>query len=188
MAPCRSATSQISAIGAMSPSIEYTDSNATSFGASGGRLDSLRSRSAGSLCAKTSFSARLWRMPSIMEAWLLASGQHDAARQPDRQGAERRPVGHVAGVEQQRRLGAVQVRQLLLQQHVVVVGAGDVAGAAGAGAAAVQRLVHRGQHGRVLAHAEVVVGAPHRHLGRPRSRTWVAGGSCRPRCRSANTR
>ena len=55
----------------------------------------------------------------------------------------------------------MQVRKLLLQQHVVVVGAGDIAGAAGAGAAAVQRLVHGLDHARVLPHAQVVVGAPH---------------------------
>src|SRR3546814_15454650 len=42
-----------------------------------------------------------------------------------------------------------------------VVGAGNVAGAAGAGAAAVDRLVHGGEHRRVLAHAQLVVGAPH---------------------------
>src|SRR5215469_88879 len=47
--------------------------------------------------------------------------------------------------------------------HVAV--AGDVAGAAGAGADREQRLLHRRQHRRVLAHAEIVVRAPHRHLG-----------------------
>ena len=36
----------------------------------GSRSLSLRSRSRGSLCAKMRFSARLWRMPSIIEAWL----------------------------------------------------------------------------------------------------------------------
>src|SRR3546814_3920344 len=61
--------------------------------------------------------------------------------------AERRPVRYVAGGEQQGRFLAVQRRQLALQQHVVVVGAGNVAGAAGAGAAAVDRLVH-GEIGR----------------------------------------
>ena len=54
----------------------------------------------------------------------------------------------------------MQVGKLALQHDVIVVGAGDVAGAAGAGAAAVERLVHGGKHGRMLAHAEIVVGAP----------------------------
>ena len=47
---------------------------------------------------------------------------------------------------------------------MVVVGAGDVAGAAGPGAAAIERRVHRGDDGRVLAHPEIVVRAPHRDL------------------------
>ena len=38
--------------------------------------------------------------------------------------------------------------------------AADVAGAAGAGADLVQRLLHRLDDVRVLAHAEIVVGAP----------------------------
>ena len=41
-----------------------------------------------------------------------------------------------------------------------MIGAGDVAGAAGSGAAGVQRLVHGVQHDRVLAHTQVVVAAP----------------------------
>ena len=108
--------------------------------------------------------ARLWRMPSIIEAWLPRVRQDDAARHARRQRAERRPVGDVAGGEQQRGFLAVQVGELLLQQHVIVVGARDVAGAAGAGAAAVERLVHRLEHLRMLAHAEIVVRAPDRDL------------------------
>src|SRR3546814_14326833 len=54
---------------------------------------------------------------------------------------------------------------LTFQQDVEVVGAGDVARAAGTGAAAIERLLHRGDGRRMLAHAEVVVGAPARDLG-----------------------
>ena len=79
---------------------------------------------------------------------------------PARQRAEGRPVRDIAGGEQQGAFLAVQVGQLALELDVVVVGARDVAGAAGAGAAAVQRLVHGGDHRGVLAHAEIVVGAP----------------------------
>ena len=87
-------------------------------------------------------------------------GEDDAAGDQLRQGRQRGVVGDEAGGEEERRLLAVQVGQLLLQRPMVDVGAGDVAGAAGAGAATVQRLVHRRQHRRILAHAEVVVGAP----------------------------
>ena len=57
----------------MSPSIEYTLSKAISFGASGSAARSLASRSATSLCLQITFSAREWRMPSIIEAWLSES-------------------------------------------------------------------------------------------------------------------
>ena len=43
--------------------------------------------------------------------------------------------------------------------------AGDVAGAAGAGAERLRSPRHRRQHRRVLPHAEIVVRAPHRDLG-----------------------
>ena len=116
-------------------------------------------------CGRRSLARRrLWRMPSIIEAWLLAS---ESTTQPGMlrgQRAQRRPVRDVARGEQEGRLLAVQVGELALEQHVVVVGAGDVAGAAGAGAAAVDRLVHGVEHGRVLAHAEIVVRAPDRDL------------------------
>src|SRR3546814_2502813 len=54
----------------------------------------------------------------------------------------------------------MQLGKLALQPHVVGAGAGDVAGAAGAGAAGLQRLGHGSEHRGVLAHAEVVVRAP----------------------------
>ena len=47
----------------------------------------------------------------------------------------------------------MEVRQLLLQRYVIGRGAGDVAGAARAGAAAVDGVVHRRQHGGMLTHA-----------------------------------
>jgi len=89
-----------------------------------------------------------------MEAWLSQL----------RQRGKRGLVGHVAGVEQQRRLFLMKIRQLLFQLHVIPRGAGNVARAAGAGADIVQRLVHGLEHVRVLGHAEIVVGAPDDHL------------------------
>src|SRR5580658_2918592 len=51
-------------------------------------------------------------------------------------------------------------RQLALQHHMVVGRAGDVARAAGASAGLVESLMHGRQHGRMLPHAEIVVGGP----------------------------
>ena len=79
---------------------------------------------------------------------------------------QRGGVGHVARAEQQRRLLAVQRRQLLLQQHVEPVGPRDVARAPGPRPCRLQRLVHRLEHLGVLSHPQVVVAAPHRHRRR----------------------
>jgi len=58
----------------------------------------------------------------------------------------------------------MEVGKLAFQLHVIVRCAGDIARAARAGARGVQRLVHGCQYHRVLAHAEIVVGAPHRNV------------------------
>ena len=58
----------------------------------------------------------------------------------------------------------MQVRQLALEQHVVMVRAGDVARPTCAGAARIQCRMHRANDGGVLPHAEIVVGAPDRHF------------------------
>jgi hypothetical protein len=57
----------------------------------------------------------------------------------------------------------VQIGDLVLEQEMEMIIAGDVAGDAGAHRA--QRLRHRHQHRRVLAHAEIVVRAPDGDLG-----------------------
>ncbi len=76
-------------------------------------------------------------------------------------------VRDVARGEQQRGFLAVQIGQFLLQLHQRMMGAGDVAGAAGAGADARGGLDHGADHLRVLAHAEIVVGAPDHDIARP---------------------
>ena len=76
------------------------------------------------------------------------------------QGGERGVVGHIGRGEEQGRFLAMQVGQLALQLDMVMRGAGDIARAAGARAGGIQRLVHGGQHDRVLGHAQIVVGAP----------------------------
>ena len=54
----------------------------------------------------------------------------------------------------------MKVGQFLLELHQRMMGARDVAGAAGAGADAGRGLDHGADHFRMLAHAEIVVGAP----------------------------
>ena len=61
----------------------------------------------------------------------------------------------------------MQVGKLALELDQRVVGAGDVAGAAGAGAHAGRGLDHGADHLGMLAHAEIVVGAPHDDVARP---------------------
>ena len=76
---------------------------------------------------------------------------------------ERRDAGlvrDIAGGEDQRGFLAVQVGEFGLELDQRVIGAGNVAGAAGAGAHAGGGLDHGADHLGVLAHAEIVVGAP----------------------------
>ncbi len=54
----------------------------------------------------------------------------------------------------------MQVGQLMLELDQGMIGAGDVAGAAGAGAGAGGRFDHGADDLGVLAHAEIIVGAP----------------------------
>ncbi len=76
-------------------------------------------------------------------------------------------VRDVTRGEQQRRLLAVQVGQFLLELHQGMMGSGDVAGAAGAGAHPGGGLDHGANDLGVLAHSEVVVGAPDHDVARP---------------------
>ena len=121
---------------------------------------------------------------------VLLVGEDDAAGQ---ELGERRQCGFVGDEgrrEQQRRFLAVQVGELALELDVVMRRAGDVARAAGAGADRIDRLVHGGEHRRVLAHAEIVVGAPDgdgtRGLGL--LKCSAEGYAPRRRFTSANTR
>ena len=69
-------------------------------------------------------------------------------------------VGNIARGEDQGGFLAVQIGEFMLKLHQRMMGASDVAGAAGAGADAGCGLDHRADHFRVLAHAEIIVGAP----------------------------
>ena len=117
-----------------------------------------------SLWRKMCFSPPPWRMPSIIEAWFFSSEKITRPGISRCKRGKRRVVGDIGRGEQQRRFLAVQIGELGLELDVIVGGAGDVARAAGAGADRLDRLVHGGEHRRVLAHAEIIVGAPHRHV------------------------
>ena len=106
-------------------------------------------------------------MPAIIEAWLKASEKSSQPGSMRAQGLQRRLVGDVARGEDQRRFLAVQLGELALERHVQRVGAGDVARAAGARALRADRRLHGLDHDRMLAHGEIVVGAPHGDVARP---------------------
>src|ERR1700733_4541143 len=61
----------------------------------------------------------------------------------------------------------MQIGQFLLELHQEMVRASDVAGAAGAGADTGRGFDHGADHLGVLAHAEIVVGAPDHDVARP---------------------
>ena len=148
-----------------------------SFGRRGSAACSSSSRCAMSLWRKICFSHFDCRTPSIIELWLKAS---DRIRQSGMQLGDGRDAGlvrHVAGGEDQRRFLAVQVGELALELDQRVIGAGDVAGAAGAGAHAGRGLDHGADHLGMLAHAEIVVGAPHdRRRAGPAGECQIARG------------
>ena len=102
-------------------------------------------------------------------------GEHQAAGQAGGQGRERRLVGDVARGEDQGRVLAMQAGQFALQLDMQVVGAGDVARAAGAGALRRHRVTHGLEHQGVAAHAEVVIAAPDHDLARGAHRRPVQG-------------
>ena len=88
-------------------------------------------------------------------------GQDQAVGKQLGDGRDAGLVRHVARGEDEGAFLAVQVGELLLERDQGMIGAGDVAGAAGAGAHPGRGLHHRPDHLGVLAHAQIVVGAPH---------------------------
>ncbi len=87
-------------------------------------------------------------------------GQDQAVRQKLRDRGDAGLVRDIAGREHQGGRLVVQVGELTLELDQRMVGAGDVARAARAGAHAGCGLDHGADHLRVLGHAEVVVRAP----------------------------
>src|SRR6266508_2155479 len=109
------------------------------------------------------------RLPHAFDHRIVVEGirQDQAVRHQLGDGRDAGLVRDVARGEDQRRFLAVQVGELALELDQRMIGAGDVAGAAGAGAHAGRGLDHGADHLGVLAHAEIVVGAPYDYVPRP---------------------
>ena len=88
-------------------------------------------------------------------------GQDQALRQQLCDRGDTGLVRHIARREHQRRRLVVQVGELPLELDQRMVGAGDVACAACAGAHTRCGLDHGADHLRMLSHAEIVVRAPY---------------------------
>lgn len=102
-------------------------------------------------------------------------GEDDQAGDLLAERAKGRPVRHIAGIEDQAGFLAMQVGKFLLQQDVVMVGTRNIPGASRTRATVIDRLMHGGNHGRVLAHAQIVVGTPDGYV--PFSFGCVSGGA-----------
>ena len=120
-------------------------------------------------------------------------GEDQAIGQQVGDGRNGGEIGDPAGGEDQRRLLAVQVGEFGFELDERMAGAGNVAGAAGAGAVLARAArSHRRDDFRVDAHAEIIVGAPDgdvmRRSLRPAGARWRAGKRAASRSRSAKTR
>ena len=114
---------------------------------------------------------RFWQ-PAVADAFdhggvVERVGKDQAARQQPAEDRECRLVGDVARGEEEGRLLAVELGELALEQHVTMVRPRDVAGTPGPGTIALEGRLHGLQDACVLAHAEIVVAAPHHHLAHP---------------------
>ena len=87
-------------------------------------------------------------------------GQDQHVRKLRHKGRQAGLVGDIAAGKGQGAFLAVKGGQLVLERDQSVAGAGDVAGAAGTGAARRCRRAHRRDHVRMLAHAQIIVGTP----------------------------
>ena len=126
---------------------------------------------------RSGFDQQLFEMREIVvaEDFLLAAGlahaldhrivvvgirQDQDVRNQFGEGRDAGLVGDVTRGKDQCGFLAVQVGEFGLELDQRVIGAGDVAGAAGAGAHAGRGLDHGADDLRMLAHAEIVVGTP----------------------------
>ena len=91
-------------------------------------------------------------------------GENDQARNFLAERTECRPVGHITGGEDQRRFLAVQIGEFLFKQNMVMIGARNIPGASRTRATVIDGGFHGFDDFRVLAHAEIIVGAPDRYV------------------------
>lgn len=90
--------------------------------------------------------------------------ENDQARNFLTERAEGGPVGDITRGENQRRFLAVEIGKFALEQDVIVVGARNIPGASRTRATVIDGGLHGFDDFRVLAHAEIVVGAPDGHI------------------------
>ena len=93
-------------------------------------------------------------------------GQNEAVRHQPGYGRDAGLIGHIARGEDERRLLAMQVGEFALEIDQRVIGTGDIAGSARAGAHAGRRFDHRADHLGMLPHSEVIVRTPHDDVAR----------------------
>src|SRR6266404_6501333 len=91
-------------------------------------------------------------------------GKDDAVGNLPGQRRNSRLIGHVSRREEQRSLLAVEIGKLILLEHVVMAGPRNVARPARAGSDPIESLMHRCEDCRMLAHAQIIVGAPDGNL------------------------
>ena len=91
-------------------------------------------------------------------------GEDDTVRNLSGQRGNSRLIGDVSRREEQRSLLAVKVSKLTFQEYVVMARPGNVARPAGAGSDPIESLMHRCEDCRMLAHAQIIVGAPDGNL------------------------
>src|SRR5262249_20334299 len=108
------------------------------------------------------------RLPHALDHGIVVPGvrQDQAVRHQLHQRRDAGLVRYIARGEDQRGVFAVQVGELALEHDQRMIGAGDVAGAARAGAHAGRGLDHGADHLRVLAHAEVIIRTPYDDVAR----------------------
>ena len=88
-------------------------------------------------------------------------GIDDQAGKQFWQGGKGRVIGDIGRGEQQRRFLAMQIGQFLFQPLVPNRRARDIPRTARTCTRSIKRLVHGGQNDRMLAHAKIVIAAPH---------------------------
>src|SRR5438270_11418588 len=118
--------------------------------------------------------------PGDHRGMVLLIRQNEAIRQQPADRAKRRFIRHIAGRKGERRLLAVQIRELRLERDDGMAIAGDVPRTSGAGAHPPRRLDHGVDDSGMASHPEIVIRAPYHDLARgtaaaPGGTGWAHG-------------